>query len=167
MRMRENMQDVYKVLTSSETLLRLLYYKPSNAEDDPLSELKPNILDMSELGEGNKWSIIQDRIKTIPKVDDLDKNQICRLLFYPSNRHRTDNYLISDQDITFDILVHFAYEDVDQRLEWICDVLNELMFDKRITGMGKVTYVDGRPLSVPQGYVGYRLVYSFGSGNRF
>jgi hypothetical protein len=167
MRMRENMQDIFKVFTGDETLLRLLFYKPQNASDDPLSTAKPNVLDKPIL---EKWKIIQDRIKTVPKVDDLDTEPKCRLLFYPGNRHKTGNYLVSDQDIVIDILVHFDYEDVDQRLEWICDVINELMFDKRITGMGKVTYGGGYPglylKDTPQGYVGYRLVYSFGSGNK-
>jgi hypothetical protein len=160
--MRENMQDIYKVLTSSEKLLRLLYYKPINATDDPLSISKTNILDMPEL---TRWEIIQDRIKTTPKVDDLDKNQICRLLFFPGNRDKTNNYLISDQDIVFDILVHFVYEDADQRMEWICDVVNELLFNQKITGMNNISYIGGNQINVPQGYIGYRLTYKFGSEN--
>lgn len=167
MRMRENMQDIYKVFVANETLLRLLFYKPINQSDDPLSTSKPNILSKPAL---EKWDIIQDRIKTVPKVDDLDTTPKCRLLFYPGNRSKTGNYLISDQDIMIDILVHFAYEDVDQRLEWICDTVNDLIFDQTIdSGMGKVLYGGGYSgvyiKDTPQGYVGYRLIYRFGSEN--
>lgn len=167
MKMRENMQDIYKVFTESEQLLRLLFYKPTNALDDPLSTSKPNILDMPPL---EKWEIISDRIKTVPKVDDLDVEPKCRLLFYPGNRRKTGNYAVSDQDIIIDILVHFDYEDVDQRLEWICDIVNDLLYNIRITGTHKFTYGGGYPgiylKDTPQSYVGYRLIYSFGSVNK-
>jgi hypothetical protein len=166
MRMRDNIQDIYKVFTSSETLLRLLWYLPENQSDNPLDPAKSNILTKGTL---EKWTIINDRIKTVPKVDDLDLEPKCRLLFYAGNRHKTGNYLMSDQDVVIDILVHYEFEDVDLRLEWICDVVNDLMFDNRITGIGKVSYGGGYSglyiQDTPQGYVGYRLVYNFGSGN--
>jgi hypothetical protein len=166
MKMRENMQDIYKAMTNSEELIRLLYYKASNSNDDILDSSKPNILDMPEL---EKWEIIRDRIKNVPKVDDLDKEPKCRLCFYPGNRQKTNSYLVSDQDITIDILVHFDYEDMDQRMEWICDVVNDLIFDKKITGTRKVLFSGGGSgvlRNTPQSYVGYRLVYSFGSVNK-
>jgi hypothetical protein len=163
MKMRENMQDVFRVFSNDEQLLRLLYYLPSTALDNPLDTNKPNILTMPEK---EKWEIINDRIKTIPKVDDLDLKPVCRLLFFPGDRGNTNSYLVADQQIVIDIMVHFAYEDVDQRLEWLCDRINELLFDKNRTGMGKTLFEYGRVINAPQGYVGYKLVYSFGSGNK-
>jgi hypothetical protein len=159
--MKENLIDIYKVFTTSENLLRLLYYQPTNASDDPLSVSKTNILDMS-----NKWDIIQDRVKTTLKVDDLDATQICRLLFYAGRRKPSnDNYLVSTQSIVCDVLCHFTYDEVDLRLAWICDIINELLYDKRITGIRKIRYMDGISISAPKGYVGFRLMYDIGSGN--
>lgn len=159
MSMRKHMVDIYKVFSTDETLLRLLYYKPENAADDPLDSSKPNILDMTD-----KWDIIQDRIKTTSKVDDLDDEAKCRLLFYSAGRNGTNNYLVADQEIKIDLLVHYYFEDVDLRMSWICDRVNELMFDQRITGYGKVDFKNGKPISAPNGYVGYQLLYQFGSG---
>ncbi len=159
--MRENSIDLYKVFTTDETLLRLLYYQPTNFSDDPLSISKTNILDMS-----NKWDIIRDRIRTTEKVDDLDATQKCRLLFYAGKRKSYgDNYLISAQEVVCDILCHFSYDEVDLRLSWICDTVSSLIYDKRITGTRKIRYVTGGNISAPKGYVGYRLVYEIGSGN--
>jgi hypothetical protein len=162
MKMREHLQKLYKVLTQDETLLRLLYLKPQNAADNPLDPAKPNILSRSD-----KWVIIDDVIKTAEVVSDLDTSEKCRVLMYAGRRNPTRNYLFSDQDFVFDVLVHAkAFDSVDQRLSWICDRVNELLFDKRVTGIGKVEFKSGTPIGSPNGYSGYRLVYSFGSENK-
>jgi hypothetical protein len=158
MKMRENLIDIYKVFTTNETLLRLLYYKPVDASDDPLDPTKENILDKAD-----KWDIIMDRIVTTPKVDDLDNTEKCRLLFYPGRRSNTSSYILADQEVVVDVLVNFNYDNVDLRLSWVCDTVNSLMFDKRITGVGKITYKSGSNVSAPSGYVGYRLTYEIGS----
>ena len=163
MRMRDNLIDIYKVLTTDETLLRLLFYLPENANDHPLDETEENILD-KEIGE--RWEIIQDRIKKTPNVSGLDEEPKCRILFYPGRRRTTGNYLVANQIIVMDVLAHYYYEDVDMRNSWICDRLNELMFDKRITGLGKINFVDGNQISAPENYVGYRLTYAFGSSKK-
>lgn len=162
MKMRENMQELKRYLSTDETLLRLLYYKPRNYSDDPLSEDKQNILEMDE---ETKWGIIDDVIKATEKTNDLDNVTKCRLLFYAGGRTPTNNYIYADQEIVFDILVHIdAFDEKDMRLSWICDHLNSLLSDKHITGISKTYFSDGNAISAPTGYVGYRMVYSFGSG---
>ncbi len=163
MEMRKNIQDIYKVLTTDETLLRLLYYPAINPLDSPLSPSKQNILEMPD---EEKWAIILDRIMTTPKVDDLvDDKPKCRLLFYAGDRNVTKNYLVADQEFVFDVICHLNFDEVDQRLTWICDTINDLLFNKRITGVGKVEFKSGRPIGAPNGYIGYRLRYLFGSEN--
>lgn len=158
--LRENLQAFYKALTSDETILRLLYYKPANATDNPLDSSKTNFSDMSV---EEKWSIIFDRVMTTPTYNGLDTSPICRICFYAGRRSNTNNYKVADQKIIFDIFTHFEYDSVDLRNSWICDRINELIFDKGITGIGKVTFVDGDGIASPEGYTGYRLVYSIGS----
>lgn len=161
MQMRKNLQDIYRLFVNDETLLRLLYYLPKNQLDDPLDPNKPNILELE-----NKWDIINDRIKPTPKTDDLDQVPKCRLLFYPGARDNTNNYLIADQEFVIDVLVHFDYENVDFRMSWICDHVNELLFDKRITGMNNIDFYGGRPISAPENYVGYSMKYRFRSSKK-
>lgn len=162
MSLRKHSKDIEKILINDETLLRLLYYKPQNRLDDPLSLTKSNILDMA-----NKWDIIDDRIVSAPKFEDLETGTEpkCRLLFYPAyGRSTNNNYLFSNQEYKFEIYVHFDYQ-IDKRLEWISDRINELMFNQRITGHGKVEFKDRRDVSAPKNYLGFRLIYEFLSGN--
>jgi hypothetical protein len=162
MNMRDNIGAFYRLLTTDETLLRLLFYKPTNANDSPLLESKVNILTKPTL---EKWQIINGLIFTTPKTDDLTTTPQCRLMLYPGRRKGTSNYLVADQLIVIDVLVHFDFENVDLRMEWICDRVNELIFDKRVTGIGKVEFEDGSPIASPVGYVGFRMVYKIGSVN--
>jgi hypothetical protein len=163
MSMRQSIRDLYMKLIN-EKLLRLLYYPPEDlgkSIPDPLSPSNPDIL---SLPADQKWAIIDDRILLTPKTDDLD-NPKCRLMFYPGRRYSTNtNYLFANQEIIFDILVHFSFER-DQRSMWICDTINEIIFNQRITGVGKVLYKQGGQINSPDGYVGYRLVYEFISEN--
>jgi hypothetical protein len=160
--MREHLQKLYKVLTQDETLLRLLYLKPQNAADNPLDPAKPNILSRSD-----KWTIIDDVIKTAEVVSDLDTTEKCRILMYAGRRNSTGNYLISNQDFIFDVLVHSkSFDAVDQRLSWICDRLNELLFNQNIpTMLGVILFKSGTAIGAPNNYSGYRLIYEFSSLN--
>jgi hypothetical protein len=160
MEMRKHLQEIFKVCSQDETLLRLLIYKPDNSLDDPLDKTKPNILDKSET---EKWSLINDRIKFTPSVHGLDQDNICRLLFYPAPRTPNRNHLSPTQDIKFDVLAHYEFNDIDMRMSWICDRIHELMNQKRISGFGKVRFVRGQDIGTPvDGYIGYRLTYEFG-----
>jgi hypothetical protein len=112
-----------------------------------------------------KWDIIKDVIKTTSKTDDLDTEKKCRVCFYSGIRKPTRNYVIAEQYIYFDVYVYLELEEVDMRLSWICDRINELLNNDRITGMGKFLFRDGVPVKSVDGYVQYRLVYSFGDFN--
>jgi hypothetical protein len=164
MKMRENKQTFFALFSSNEELLRLLYYKPTNFNDNPLDPSKDNILDLPE---EEKWEIINDVIKKTDKTSDLDTEQKCRLLFYSGVRDSTDNYLLASQDIIFDILVHIdAFDLVDDRLDWICDKVNDLISNEKVTGIGKAMFVHGNNIVAPKEYVGYRLIYNIGSGKK-
>ena len=156
-----DMSAIYKVVTSDEEMLRLLYYKPQNGLDDPLSPSKTNVLDMP-----NSYEIIDEFIKFAPKVDDLTEKNICRLLFYPGRRSPTRNQQTSSQEFVFDIFVHIDdFQMKDLRQEKIVDRLNKIMFGKRIMGLGKVESNGGNPIKSPANYIAYQIVYSVGSGN--
>jgi hypothetical protein len=162
--MRKSMSDIYKIFISDETLLRLLYYPPENLgtnTPDPLSPDNPNILDMPL---DDKWAIIDDRILKIPKTDDLSTPK-CRLLFFADRRTPTQNYYYANQEIICDILVHYEYEK-DDRSMWISDRINELLVRERITGIGRMDYVGGGQLKVPDNYIGFRHKYEFSGGKK-
>jgi hypothetical protein len=156
--------DISNLFYNDETILRLLHYKPENRLDDPLDENKPNILDMVD--EDKKWELIDDCIMTAPKTSDLEKKPKCRLFVYPGVRRPTnDNFLFANQQFNFDVLTHADFQNMDLRNEWICERVNELIFGKRIAGLGKVLFKGGQPINAPKDYQGYRLVYEFASEN--
>ena len=99
-------------------------------------------------------------------VDDLtvERNK-GRVLIYPNNRYNTYNYNVAKQVVNIDILVPIKMDEVDFRLAWVCDHVNSLLHDERITGLlGKVTFRGGTPIRVGKdSYIGYQLSYEFGS----
>ncbi len=142
-----------------EELLRLLYHFPVDIFDNPLDVNKPNILDMPD---DEKFEIFNDKIMTAPKFDGFDKSPMSRLFYYAGDGRSTrNNYLFSKQEFNFDIFVHQEIENTDKRLEWICDRVNELVFNKSIVGLGKTLFIRRYPVKAPVNYVGYRLVYEF------
>jgi hypothetical protein len=163
MQLKQNIEDIYKVLTNDETLLRLLINQPTSPTDDPLDPTKPNILDMSAT---DRQALLDDRIYFTKSVDDLTTKEICRIIFYPGNR-RTDpsNFQTSSQEFVFDVLAHMSYNNVDVRCQWICDRIEELLFDNKVTGTKSVRKVTGRDLMLAPNYASYELVFEFGSVN--
>lgn len=149
----------YNVLTQDESLKKLLIHVPTNEDDDPL--LKVNI--------GDDWNKIEKVIKKSNKVDDLEKEAICRVCMYPGNRTvGKENYFYAGQDIIFDVYAHIdTYDNIDFRLSTICDHLNKLVVNKNRTGISKTTFLAGQTITTPpSGYVGYRLYYRFGTSTK-
>lgn len=166
MSMHSQLEAIDTLLCNDETLLRLLYYKSKHFSDDILSETssRPNILKMDRL---KQIEIINHRIKYTPVTKDLVDNPICRIIFYPSPRKpQRGNYMVADQQIDFDIFVHRDYNDMDMRLSKICDRINDLFSNQRVTGLGKSEFVNGRPFTMAnEGYIGYAMTYKFGDVN--
>lgn len=159
MNMKKNLEDIFKVLHNNVDLLKLLYHLPANRLDNPLT--KAEIKSLS-----NGWEIIDDRIKFTPTVTGFDTPK-CRICFYFGKRRKTYNPLVPIQHVKFDVLVHESYNNVDARLSWICDKLNEILFNNRITGMGRCQFYGGGDISgLPEGYIGYQLIYEFGDLNK-
>lgn len=155
MKMRENLIELYKVFYNNQPLLKLLNYPSTSYYDDPL--VKPDITDRN---------IKTDLIKRSIVVDDLtvERNK-GRVLIYPNGRYNTSNYIVAKQTVNIDILVPIKMDEVDFRLAWVCDHVNSLLHDERITGLlGKVAFRGGTPIRLGKdGYVGYQLSYEFGS----
>jgi hypothetical protein len=160
MNMRGNLMDIYTILTTDETLLRLLYYSATSLDDSPLSVTKANILDKSTSA---KWDIIEELIKKTDKTNDLTVESRCRVCTYMGNRRSTNNNAVANQQVVFDIYVPIEWDDVDFRINWICNSINDLFGGQKITGLGKTENAIGLKITAPSGFIGYRLIYDFGS----
>lgn len=158
-------QDAYDVLIGDETLLRLLHYPPKDlrtGQPDPLSNELPNIIvsDNNDIdGIENMWNVIDRHVLDSSKSDDLEVNELCRIYVY-LGRSRTypRNSLVARQEIVFDVLCHNRY-DKDSRIETISDRITKLIFNKRLSGIGKVKYKDSYNINAPKEYQAVRHLY--------
>lgn len=155
-------EDTFNVLIGSENLKRLLWYPPADILTnipDPLSLELPNISD----DENINWKVIEDRILLTSKSDDLANEPKCRVYLYLGNRRpSSDNMLMVKQEIIIDVLWHELFDN-DLRFDAVSKTLNRLLLNKRITGVGKMTYYNGDNINAPQNYQGYRHIYQVGS----
>lgn len=159
----KNLKDIIDVLYYDEELLRLLYYPSADLVKkipDPLDPSLTNILDMDE---DAIWDIRQNRICFASKNNDLPPDQpFARIYLYAGTRRaNTGNYLMADQELRVELFVHVDWENADLRSARVADRLNQLLALNRITGLGKMNYINGGVLGSPAGYVGYRHVYEF------
>lgn len=163
MNLRDYQNKIFSTLSTDETTLRLLIYKPTNMFDDPLDTSKPNIMDMDE---EERYKYIEDLIYSTPSIDGLDVKPKCRIVVYPGRRKPdSGNYKVSTQEMIFDVFAHKDYNNMDMRCSWICDRISELLFESRIVGMGEIKNYSGKPINAPMDYTGYQLVFDIGSGN--
>ncbi len=155
------LDKVNSILRNDSDLWKLLYYKSDNYNDNPLD--KPDIL---ALPPAEQYPIINKRLKHTPSTSDLVEEQLCRIIFYPARRSPSSsfNYATATQEITFDVFVHADYNDTDMRLSKICDHLNDLIFDKKISNLGTAKLRSAQPFILEeQGYIGYTMTYELGS----
>lgn len=154
-------KDTFQVLISSENLKRLLWYPPEDLTTDtpdPLSPTLPNI----SMNEILNWEIIEDRILLNSKSDDLVDTEKCRLYLYLGDRRPSENARMVKQEIIIDFLWHELFDN-DLRFDSITKTLNRLLVNKRITGVGKMTYLEGHTIGTPKNYSGYRHIFGVGS----
>lgn len=156
---RDIIGNVYNLLISDETLLRLLHYPPS----PPISPLDKTLDNLNDSENTSYWDIVDDHILLTSKSDDLEEKKLCRIYLYGGKTRRTDrNRLIAKREIVVDILCHQSYES-DMRLEWIHDRVSQLIFNRRIeNGLGRTEVFTGYDFKAPKGYQGYRIVYLVG-----
>jgi len=167
MNLKSNLEELYISLQSNQKLLRLLHYVPKNALDDPLDKNKKDVNDLP-----NKFEIISKVLVPSDKTYDLElQSKICRLCvytgtrklqdFYNSVSHKLqDNVYTGDQVYIFDVYVHLDIDNIDFRMMWICDTLNEILFNEQIADVGKFRFSFGSPImNTPKGFVGYKLAY--------
>ncbi|WP_341302246.1 hypothetical protein MHB44_07730 [Lysinibacillus sp. FSL H8-0500] len=171
MKIVKNLTEFYHTLVNNEKLLRLLYYIPMDPSDDPLDPLK---MDVSQLPE--KDHILSKLIVIGDKTNDLAPETHCRICLYTgprmpqknyvkSQNQYTDNPYSSTQHYIFDIYTPVSITPIDFRLDWLGEILNELLFQESIEEFGDLRFHSGLPIpNVPQDFIGYRWIYSMSSG---
>lgn len=155
MNLRQDLIKISNVISNDKTLARLLYY-----DKDPLSPTKADVDTLPDYS-----AIRKSRILRAPKTDDITTQQICRVCMYMGNRYKTSNPKFSDQDLVIDVFVHIdKYDMNDARALWICDRINELLSYQPVTSGWKMLSDKMMIIgNVPDGYIGYKLIYSFSS----
>ncbi|WP_419958981.1 hypothetical protein [Psychrobacillus sp. BM2] len=176
-----HIKDIHNVLITDETLLKLLFYKAKNMNDDVTKTgARPNILGsksplVSGIGgakEMNAAEIISDVIKSTPKTNDLNmENAKCRVCHYLENTEKivtngSTSFTNAFQNLTFDVYVHTDYDASDFRATKVVDRISNLIHNKAITGIGKMSFegidrLDDGLKEGFEGYIGYRMKFRF------
>lgn len=169
MNLRENLMSIYNALRNDEKLLRLLHYVPKNQLDDPLDSSKPNILDM-DIEE--QYEIIEQVLIPTDKKFELDmKSYFSRICLYMGERKPVDQYsagarqllrntYASEQTIVIDVYTNIEIDAIDMRMTWICDTINEILFEKDINQFSTIKPDVCYPImKTPDQFIGYRMTY--------
>lgn len=172
MSLQRNLLDIFEVMRNDEKLIRLLALPARDDTQgikDPLDQTIPDLLDKSNYTSEEITRLKNDSIFKIPKVDDLEDRQICRIYAYAGKRRANNgNFLTANQNIVFDLIVHESFENGDLRSARIVDRLVELFSLQRVSGIGKMIYLDGDPIAAPRNYIGYKHLFQiveFNNGN--
>lgn len=167
---RKQLLDIFNTLQTDEKLMRLLYYIPKNALDDPLSGSKK---DVTKFDTEEFQKIISNSLIPADKKNDLDvdNSELCRICMYngerfpqsyrssATNMYSTNNQVVT-QYMIFDVYVHLNIDIIDLRLSWICDRLNDLLVNEKLTGISQFEFYQSTPIyNTPKGFSGYRLAY--------
>ena len=185
MDLSKHLMDVFGTLSKDEKLLRLLYYKATDKFDDVLikSDKRPNIIGNGSLINSGEYDdkamttngIINDTIRLSKVVDDLtDDDPRCRVTTYldaldiVTSANGIINKVLLNVNFTVDIYAHSDFEKIDFRLSKLVSRVYDLLYYKRITGMGEFMLTSSIPIDSKEelngGYVGYRLGFKFSIG---
>lgn len=170
MNVAEIMKGTYTVLSQDETLLRLLEYAPNNQNDNPLDPSKPNILDLPI---EQRFDIIDKVLYSMDKKFRLDLDSRFSRVNYYLNERRPDkvyssgarklinNPMVSKQGMVFDIYTNIEIDRMDFRMYSIIERLGVLLNGKSFKQLTGLSFNDGYTIkNTPDGFIGYRLVYS-------
>ncbi|MCY8499612.1 hypothetical protein P8917_09040 [Bacillus atrophaeus] len=163
--MVEHMTKIFRTVIDDKPLNRLLYYK-----DDPLSPSLPDVQTLDNYYDpvDDSSSIMKTIIKRAPKTDDLINTPICRLCIYLGNaipKPSNQSIMLLNQDLMIDVYTHInTYEETEFRNLKITDRICEMLFNQNFAGIGKsVKYTRLLISNAPDGYLGYKLIFTFGA----
>ncbi|CAI6268246.1 SPbeta prophage-derived putative protein YomW [Bacillus subtilis] len=161
----EQMTKVFRLVMDDVELNRLLYYKT-----DPLSPSHPDVQSLENYYDSTNDSpaIINTIFKRAPKTDDLSDSPLCRMCVYLGNalpKPTNQSAMLLDQDLMIDVFTHInTFEETEFRNLKINDRINKLLFNQNFAGIGKTnSYKRLLITNPPDGYLGYKLIYTFGA----
>lgn len=137
----------------NDRLLKLLYY--GNHKD---------ALKKEKLKEEQKYSLIGNQIKIVPKVT-IDRDMLVYMVisfgdFVPNDT----NPEFRNNTIQFDIVCHFdqwLLEDMQLRPYKIAAELDTIFNEARLTGIGTLKFIGGIPTAISgEEYAGFSLLYA-------
>ncbi|MBG9768193.1 hypothetical protein [Bacillus vallismortis] len=161
----EQMTKIFRLVMDDVELNRLLYYKT-----DPLSPFHPDVQSLENyyVSTNDSPAIINTIFKRAPKTDDLSDSPLCRMCVYLGNalpKPTNQSAMLLDQDLMIDVFTHInTFEETEFRNLKINDRINKLLFNQNFAGIGKTnSYKRLLITNPPDGYLGYKLIYTFGA----
>ena len=160
--LREAGMLIRKELMKHESFLRLLVYKPMDADNpSPLDPSLPNIIGNEKMIE----RIMEKHLLLGEKLSDLEDTAIVRVFIsFGRRRPKDNNYLIAGQEIYLHVYTHENYN-MDMRNAWITDEINSILTHKHgLAGIGKLEFAGAEPFTTIKQYQYYRTRFLYTSG---
>lgn len=170
----ETLLWIHELFSHDEELLRLIFYKSKNMEDNIFDNRRKDILvgkptETYLSGALNdeavtRQELIKDRIKPTLKYKDLEGKEKCRITFNvgdisPSEKNKQQN----NWNFTVSIFVPEGYEEKDFRTIKIINKVNYLLLSVGLARPArrlKPTLVGGSSVDLLDGYNVYQLNYN-------
>lgn len=146
----KNLAIIINKIFSNQDLLKLLYYTEKDC------------LEAQDLTEVQKYSMINNQIKIVPK---LNISQTCPIYMIITLSNYTPNVLnpeFRDCSIRFDILCHpdhWNLGDFQLRPFKIAGELDRMFAGKKLTGIGELNFALGDTIVLNDELMGFALVY--------
>ena len=138
---------VNKILEDKE-LQKLLYY---NTKD---------CLSLPELNQEERYSLIGDQVRIVPKIDFNDEVKSHLIISFESFSENSTNPQYRDNMITIDILSHFDIWDLGDfklRPYRIAARVDSRLNKQKLSGIGKVLFAGANPINISENLGGLSL----------
>ena len=148
---QKDLEIIVNKIMKNTRLQRLLYYTT------------PDALNRENIEESQVYELFKKNIKIIPKVS-IDGSVLSYIIINFDNFTPNEtNPEFRDNIITFDIICHldqWNLKDFQLRPYMIAGELDSMLNEKRLTGIGTLSFLGANQLVLNEEYAGISLMYS-------
>lgn len=140
---------VNKILEDRE-LQKLLYYNTKNC------------LEEKELTQEQRYSLIGDQVRLVPKIDFNDEVKTHLIISFENFSPNATNPEYRDNMITIDILTHFdiwELGDFKLRPYRVAARVDTRLNKQKLSGIGRVEFAGASPINISENLGGLTLSY--------
>lgn len=147
----KDLEIITNQMLKNDRLKKLLYYTTEDA------------LDQRELNAKQSAGLFKNNIRIVPKLEIDSEVKSYIIISFDNFMTNSKNPEFRDNFITFDIISHFdiwQLKDFQLRPYRIAAEIDAMFNDERLTGIGKLEFLNAGQLFVNENFAGISLTYS-------